>query len=141
MRCNVCSAPASSHHRSPQTDLQSSSRSIYRARSAVPVMASPRKVAIGALVFLAFVASSSPLVVRARTMPADDGGQERMSGVIAANADSATTASSSTQQDQRPPPLPLLMSPPTKTTFSSVFTRRSSSTRMLDSVPSPGVGH
>jgi hypothetical protein len=66
-------------------------------------------------------------------MPAD-GAQERVAG----DGEVAAGASSSLQEAlvQRPP-LPLPMSPPAKT--KPVFAPRSS--RMLGSVPSPGVGH
>jgi hypothetical protein len=97
-------------------------------------MASPRTVAV-ALAFLVLVAASLPSsVVRARMMPAD-GVQE---GVTGGDGEVTTGASSSLQEAlvQRPP-LPLPMSPPAKT--KPVFAPRSS--RMLGSVPSPGVGH
>ncbi|CAM0880283.1 unnamed protein product [Alopecurus aequalis] len=96
-------------------------------------MASPRTVA-SAFVFLVLVAALSPLsAVHARMMPAD-GGHQR----VTAGGETTTGTSSSLQEAlvQRPP-LPLQMSPPTRT--HAVFQRRSS--RMLGSVPSPGVGH
>jgi hypothetical protein len=97
-------------------------------------MASPRTVAV-ALAFLVLVAASSPTsVVRARMMPAVDGVQDQVIG----DGEVTTGASSSLQEAlvQRPP-LPLPMSSPAKT--KPVFAPRSS--RMLGSVPSPGVGH
>jgi hypothetical protein len=97
-------------------------------------MASPRTVAV-ALAFLVLVAASSPTsVVRARMMPAVDGVQDQVTG----DGEVTTGASSSLQEAlvQRPP-LPLPMLPPAKT--GAVFSPRSS--RMLGSVPSPGVGH
>uniref|UniRef100_A0ACD5VLT9 Uncharacterized protein n=1 Tax=Avena sativa TaxID=4498 RepID=A0ACD5VLT9_AVESA len=108
-------------------------------------MASPRTVAI-AFVFLVLVAASAPSsVVGARMMPEDDGRQERVTAgdgetvALKVSTAVARTPSSSLQEAlvQRPP-LPLPMSPPTMKT-SAVFQRRSS--RMLGSVPSPGVGH
>jgi hypothetical protein len=110
-------------------------------------MASTRRVAIF-FVFLVLVAASSPTpVVRASRMTPPDGGrQEQVTGegeLAAPEVTSADAGASSSLQEalvQRPPlplPLSLPMSPPRKTR--AVFTRRSS--RMLGSVPSPGVGH
>jgi hypothetical protein len=103
-------------------------------------MASPRTVAIF-FVFLVLVAASSPSsVVRAnRMMPADGSQQEVIAAPEVTSADAGTSSSLQEALVQRPPlPLPLQMSPPRKTN-AAVFTRRSS--RMLGSVPSPGVGH
>uniref|UniRef100_A0ACD5VZB8 Uncharacterized protein n=1 Tax=Avena sativa TaxID=4498 RepID=A0ACD5VZB8_AVESA len=109
-------------------------------------MASPRTVAI-AFVLLVLVAASSPSsVAGARMMPADDDdrqGRVTGDGETAVPESTTGTSSSSLQEAlvQRPPlPLPksMPMSPPTMKT-KAVFQRRSS--RMLGSVPSPGVGH
>ncbi|XBI63054.1 hypothetical protein VPH35_043550 [Triticum aestivum] len=101
-------------------------------------MASSRAAAIVFSFLVLAVAAPSPLV-RARMMPGD--GDAVPTGRIAApEVDGSVGAASSLQEAlvQRPPlPLPLaqLMSPPTM----AVFAQRSS--RMLGSVPSPGVGH
>ena len=100
-------------------------------------MASPRTVAT-AFVLLVLVAALSLLsTVRAARMTPADGGQERVS----ADGETTTTGTSSSSSLQEAlvqrPPLPLLqMSPPTTI---AAFQRRSS--RVLGSVPSPGVGH
>ncbi|KAE8789591.1 hypothetical protein D1007_36237 [Hordeum vulgare] len=101
-------------------------------------MASSRAVAIVFLFLVLAAASPSPLV-RARMVPADGEGVLPAGDTAAPEVTgSVGTVSSSLQEAlvQRPPlPLPLVMSPPTM----AVFAQRSS--RVLGSVPSPGVGH
>lgn len=100
-------------------------------------MASPRAVAI-VFSFLVLAAASPSPLVRARMVPADGQGVLPAGDTTAPEVTGSVGTASSLQEAlvQRPPlPLPLLMSPPTM----AVFAQRSS--RMLGSVPSPGVGH
>ncbi|XP_037417592.1 cuticle protein 79-like [Triticum dicoccoides] len=100
-------------------------------------MASTRAVAIVFSLLILAAAAPSPLV-RARMVPADGEGVPPAGRIAAPEVTGSVGTASSLQEAlvQRPPlPLPLLTSPPAMT----VYAQRSS--RMLGSVPSPGVGH
>ncbi|XP_044353084.1 uncharacterized protein [Triticum aestivum] len=101
-------------------------------------MASPRAVAI-VFSFLVLAAASPSPLVQARMVPADGEGALPAGTIAAPEITTGSVGTASSLQEalvQRPPlPLPQLMSPPTM----AVFAQRSS--RMLGSVPSPGVGH
>src|SRR4051812_40398405 len=102
-------------------------------------MASTSLVAIVFALLVLAAASPSPLV-RARMAPADGEGVllgGEIAGPVEAAGSAGTASSLQEALVQRPPlPLPQLKSPPT---MMRVAAPRSS--RMLGSVPSPGVGH
>ncbi|KAM3051120.1 hypothetical protein ACUV84_008956 [Puccinellia chinampoensis] len=103
-------------------------------------MASPRTVATAFVLLVLVAALSSLSTVRAARMTPADGGQERRVTADGETTTTGTSSSSSSLQEAlvQSPPLPVQMSPPTTRTI-AVFQRRSS--RVLGSVPSPGVGH
>ncbi|KQK03225.1 hypothetical protein BRADI_2g06416v3 [Brachypodium distachyon] len=99
-------------------------------------MASPRAVTIALVLFLVLAASPNSLL-QARMVP----GETAAPAVITTTSSSVTACSSSSLQEElvQRPPLPLPPMTTTKKITFSVVARRSS--RMLGSVPSPGVGH
>ncbi|KAL5227258.1 hypothetical protein ABZP36_015523 [Zizania latifolia] len=102
-------------------------------------MASASATTIGVLLLVLLVASS-PSPLQARSMPGD--GVHRDRPVQDSEMTRSSTADSSSWLKElllvQRPPLPLSPPPPLPTTTNAVIAARS---RMLGSVPSPGVGH